>query len=251
MSLVYVGDCSFQETENSGQLVVDPWGIDTLTREWEGRKDLLDEFLVDIAPTSVAARAGTISLDRSRTVADEQYRQMFMTQVSVDIGRAFAKITSTFRGISDGRKPSPKIETSCRLQEVTLPYVANGAVTTQTGTFTYNALSTTFAYWQREVPSARQYQGKIFGLKGGLNIVTKTGIPGTIKFYKGQTLTSSISNLTSLANQGAPDAYNANVECFPDEWTITPEGQWWQVVESNSLVLTPFDFLQNGWIIQG
>lgn len=250
MGLLYVGDCSFQETENSGGIVCDPWGLDTLTREWEGRKDLLDDFLQDIAPTSVTSRAGSLALSRSRSIADVQLPQMFLTTMSVDVGRAFAKITGTFRGISNGREPLPKIENSCRIQEVTLPYVENGAVTSQSGTFTYNALSTTFTYWTRKEPRKRRYAGQIFGVQGGLNIVARTGVPGQIKFYKGQTLTSNIFNLTSLANQGAPDAYNANVECFQDEFSSSQDGQWWQVVESNSLVLTATDFLQLGWIIQ-
>lgn len=253
MGLLYVGDCSFQETENSGGINCDPWDIDTLTREWEGRKDLLENFLVSVAPTAVSMVAGgTLNLSRNRTIADKQYTKMFLTAMNVDVGRAFAKITGTFRGIQNGRKPEPRKSVSYRLQEVTLPFITDSLVINSgiTGTFTYKAPTTVYTYWQQEEPKQRMFRARPAQIVNSVAIVTRTGIPGTIKFFKGQTLTNSTPNFNTLATPGVLQAYNANIECLDDEFSFEQVGQWWQVRESNVITLTPLDFLQSGYLTQ-
>jgi len=83
-NLIYVGDIAFAETENSGRMTIDPWGIDSLTREWMGGRSEIESFLDNIGQGGITVVysqnpvAGvTAILDRSRSIADANFPQMF------------------------------------------------------------------------------------------------------------------------------------------------------------------------------
>lgn len=254
MSLIYTGNVTFEETEKSGQLGVDLWGADTLTREYEGSKALLDGFLASFRITiaGFSARFGTpIVLDRSRQMQDRSFPDLYMTEFNVQPSRAFAKVTCTFKGVFNGRKPQPVIDYGTRTQQVTLPFIGDEAGVTNgiSASFIYKAPFARYRYLAKRKPVRPLFQSKLEPTEG-IQVVARTGAAGSLKFFKGRTITNRSSNLSSAPIGGDLNCYNAVVECIPDEFTVVPVGTWWEVTEVNQAILTPLDLATNGWAFQ-
>ncbi len=135
MNLVYVGNVQFEETEASGGLAVDPWGFDVLTREWAGAAYLLDGFLSTLGATVTgydAAGNPIIIIMRGRRVRDTVYPQLFLTTISVSVERAFAKVSSSFRGVSDGRSALKPYKSSFRSSAINSASRAGSAASSPT-----------------------------------------------------------------------------------------------------------------------
>lgn len=253
MSLVYVGDVTFQETENSGQLGVDLWGADALKREWEGSKVLLATFLSKFKLTMTGFINGqTVNIDRSRQIQDHQFRDLWMTGANISNGRAFSKVSAAFTGVFNGRKPQPVIEYGVKAQQVTLPYIGDQFAQTNglSASFTYMAPFTTYRYLTKQRPNGPIFKGKLQPVNDAIQIVTRTGAVGDVKFFKGRTLTGNSGVASSQAIIGNVNAYNAVVECITQEFSVRPQGAWFAVSETNQATLTPLDLANSGWVYQ-
>lgn len=94
MAIEYVGDCEFDETEDSGMLTEDFWGMDELTRIFEGRNDLLVPFILKF----------------KKKYFDDEFPQLGLTNRVIVPGRAFTKVTLTYKGLLDNDLPDPVVE---------------------------------------------------------------------------------------------------------------------------------------------
>ncbi len=81
--------------------------------------------------------------------------------------------------------------------------------------------------------------------------MTQTGPPGPLVFFKGKTLTNNQASVSATDIEGAVSSYNAVIEVVPDDYTWKPiSGGWWEVSETNSIILTPLNLANRGWVTQ-
>lgn len=233
----------------------DLFGADVLTREWEGRKDLIDEFIADSFRFTITGSVGNgrpITIDRSRKIQDREMPSLYLTEFSIDKARAFAKITGTFRGIANGRKPEIVISYGTKATSVTLPYIASelGQTNGISASFTYYAGYTTYRYLTKDKPTKPQNLGRVENMKYGIRIASRTGAAGQLVLFKGRTLTNQSPNVMSRTITGSLNAYNGVIECINEAWDVQPLGNWWEVAETNNLIITPLDLASGGWSFQ-
>jgi len=254
MSITYVGDCSFKEMPQSGSIEIDPWGMDKLTRVWSGKNSDLDTFLdnigqggIEVVYSQNPVAGVTAILDRSRTIADSLYPQMFAVSFSIDIARAFAVVTANYRGVSTGKLPPPVPSFGYRTQSVTLEYGIDGSGIT--ATFQYNAPYSTYTYVTRKQPRKAIYKSKLEYLQDSIQIVSRTGAGGVVKYFVGPSVTNKSGNTQNINNGGTAGHYNAVVEVI-GTLDAQPDGQWWNVVETNEMILTPLNLSNDGWAYQ-
>jgi hypothetical protein len=255
MPLLYVGDATFQETESSGRMGTDLFGADVLTREWEGSKELISDFIADSFRFTITGSVGNgrpIVIDRSRKIQDRELRAMYLTEFNVEKSRAFAKITGTFRGIANGRKPEVVISYGTKATSVTLPYIGSelGVGNGISASFTYYAPYATYRYLTKDKPTKPQNLGRVENMKAGIRVAARTGAAGPLVAFKGRTLTNQSPNVMSRSITGGLNAYNAVIECINEEWDVQPLGSWWEVTETNQIILTPLDLASGGWAFQ-
>lgn len=227
MSLLYVGNVGFQEAEGSGGLTVDPWGADVIGRTYEGRTSLLAAF---------AATFG-----RDRRVADTTYPQLFVTGYQTEIGRSFSKLTTTAKGILNGKPPEPFITNSMQTEEVNLEFIdGSGTSTGLTSSFTYLAPVRTYVYYSRVDPVEQRFPGLIRTRGAAFRVTNQNGAAGGLGIFKGKSINSaSISSSTNIG--GKFDAYNAVAECN-GTLESEPIGLWFRVTEKNTGSLVPLGF---------
>jgi hypothetical protein len=254
MELIYKGNVGFEETENSGDMSVDLWGADVLTREWEGSKVLLQTFLASFKITIAGffQNGQPVVVDRSRQIQDKQLRDMYLTELSISPGRAFAKVRGTFKGVTNGRKPLPVVHYGTKAQQVTLPFIGDelGVTNGISTSFQYQAPYTQFLYLSKRKPRGPLFRGRTEFVENALQISARTGAAGNIKYFRGKTLTSNFSNVSSTGISGGLNCYNAVVECLNQEFDVKPIGTWWEVTETNQILLTPVDLSNSGWSYQ-
>jgi len=253
-NLIYVGDISFSETEDSGQITIDPWGMDSLTRIYMGGKGELETFLeqlgqggIQVVYSQNPVAGVTAILDRSRAIADSVFPQMFAKEIQISIDRSFAKITVPFRGVSNGRLPAPVVKFGLRVQSVSLDYGIDGSGIT--ANFQYEAPYSTYTYVTRKQPRRSLYKSKLEYLQDSIQIVSRTGAGGVIKYFVGPSVTNKSGNTQNINNGGAAGHYNAVVEVV-GTIDAQPDGQWWNVVETNEMILTPLNLSNQGWAYQ-
>lgn len=252
--LIYVGDPSFVETENSGRMTIDPWGMDSLTREFMGGRGELESFLDSVGQGGIQVVysqnpiAGvTAILDRSRSIADANFPQMFAKDIQIDIDRSWAKITIQYRGVNNGRLPPPVVKFGYRVQSVTLPFGTDDSGIS--ATFNFNATYATYTYVTRKQPRAAIFKSKLEYLRDSIQIVSRSGAGGQVAFYRGPSLTNKSGNTQNIPATGKPGHYNAVVEVV-GTIDAQPDGQWWNCVETNELIITPLSLSNYGWVYQ-
>ncbi len=250
---VYVGDYSFQETETSGSTSVDPWGFDTLQREFEGGNSELQNFVTGLTGAlTVQAISGTITLDRTRLIQDPAYPSLYVTDYSIEPGRTYSKVKITSKGVYNGKIPKPTIKYGTKAQSVTLPFIGDelGVTNGVNATFTYTAPYATFTYVTKKKPTGPLYKSKLDAGGNVLQVIARTGAAGSIAFFRGRTVTNALGTVSSAAIAGGLRQYNAVIEVVNESWDVSPLGQWWQVTEQNQAILTPLDLANSGWIYQ-
>jgi hypothetical protein len=225
--LIYNGDYAFAETPESGGTSIDPWGADVITRVYAGATSLLSAFAA--------------TFDRSRRVPDSTYPQLFVTNYQTEIGRCFSKLTTTAKGIKNGKPPEPVITNTMQREEVNLEFIdGTGAGTGLTSSFTYLAPVRTYVYYSRVDPIEQRYPGLIRTRGAAFRVTNQNGAAGGLGIFKGKSINSaSISSGTNIG--GKFDAYNAVAECN-GTLESEPIGLWFRVTEKNTGTLVPLGF---------
>ncbi len=250
---VYVGDVDFQETEGSGGMSVDPWGFDTIQREYEGGNSALASFLTGLVGSfTVQSQSGPVFIDRTRLIQDTDYPALYLTEYSVEPGRAYSKVKTTSKGVFNGKAPQPVIEYGTKSQQVTLPFIGDEAGVTNgiNASFVYTAPYATIRYIAKLRPTGPLFKSKLSTGSNTVQITARTGAAGGIQFFRGRTITNALGTVSSANIVGALQAYNAVIEIISESWDVKPLGQWWQVTEQNQVILTPLDLANSGWIYQ-
>ncbi len=140
MGLIYIGDCTFQESADF-VIGVDEFGADSLTRTYEGRTDQLKAF---IAKWPKGKTDATFPPFSRRTLQAT--------------GRgAFTTVVIQMSGLLDGKIPPAQISGGTRLQTVSLQRFGGQ----ETCEVDYYAPFTTYRYVTHGIPQQPRFPGKI------------------------------------------------------------------------------------------
>lgn len=93
-NLEFIGDCEFDEAEGSGILAEDFWGMDELTRVFEGRSDLLGRFMAGLR----------------KKYFDYEFPQLGITNRSAKSDNGITTVEVKYKGLLDNDLPDPVVE---------------------------------------------------------------------------------------------------------------------------------------------
>jgi hypothetical protein len=228
MSLLYVGDCTFAETKDSGRFSIDPWGMDVLTRVREGRNDELEEELA--------------LYDRKRDLRDATYKDFYFVDLDTQNGRSFTKVVVTYKGLKGGKIPAPSLaDSGTRRNTIEL------SIAEDIG-FTVLGASTTITYdspWvkvnfvsdkKQKFPRFRKFldvtQVQIFKQ-------TRANL-ADLHIVNGPSVNQQ-PGATQQQYSGIVNKYNGTFEIQSNIISQKQVGQWWEGTESHELVIMPME----------
>lgn len=220
-------DCPADFWEVPGaQLTVDTWGMDRLTRRFQGRLDRIAEELA--------------KYKRDRDKKDSVYSWMNVIEVAMTESSPFAQLTVNYRGVYDGKTPPAVSASGFRKQSVQLNLAGESEdeVTETTSTLTYYAPYTTWRYVSKSEPKTAKYRTKIKLTSEALDVVSMSNSHvADLNFVNGSSLSSGPNR--PLIYRIAPGKFNAVIELSTSQLDIEPAGKWFEVTETNELLLIP------------
>lgn len=232
MSIVYIGDCSFTEVADR-QYEIDPWNMDTVTINVEGRVDQLPLYLS--------------TLLRRRDVQLAGLPGLYMISYAVTAGRTMARAQVRFTGIYTNDIPDPVLSAGYRTQTVTLSNLQAESIQ---ATFEYISPYTRIMYAVKDKPLVQKYRGAVAFSADALQVVSRTGAAGNLKIFGGRYLNTQAKRDLSLPLTGAADSYNAVAESVTNQFDVEHVGQWYRVTENNEIRLQPLDLWNAGFSAQ-
>lgn len=227
MSISYVDIGSAYVEQPGAMLTVDPWGMDQITRRYTGPQD-------DIA-TEVER------YKRRRDKRDETYTWMFYTALTAIESAPLGEITITYKGTYDGKVPEPVVKSGFRKQAVTLNLAGatSDDTTTTTSNITYYAPYSTYRYVTKSRPVATKFRTKIHLTAEALDVVNMSNSHlGDLHVVNGASLSAGAENRPLIFRQ-IPNKFNAVMELSTAQFDVEPAGKWFEVIETNELLLLP------------
>lgn len=228
MSILYVGDCTFAETADSGAFSVDPWGMDVLTRIREGRNDQLETEL---------KRYG-----RNRNLRDATYPGFYYVDLDTQKGRSFTKVIVSYKGLKDGKIPAPSIaDSGTRRNSIDLSVAEDIGFTVlgRSSTIVYDSPWVKVNFVSREKQRFPRFANKLDVRQ--LQIIKQTRANlALLNIVNG----ASINNQPGTTPQqiaGKVGYYNGTFEVSSSITSQKPVGQWWEGTETHEILIVPME----------
>lgn len=212
--IAYVGNCSFEESEEY-RVSADKWGLDILTRSFEGRRDLLREFMRTLIEGS----------------PDPEYPEFALERREANIGRAFASVVVTYAGLFDGRLPNVRKQGGWRLQTVQ----AKRGNSNESTTIEYRAPTTTYRYVTESQPKEQKYAGKLLPTKKAFEIIDRRGGRGPVAMFSYGGTTDLLRPGSSIGPAAGPGSSSFELErdVVCSAFDFEQAGKHWRVTEEN------------------
>lgn len=208
-TLTYIGNCEFEESSDY-TLNIDEFGMDTLVRSFDGRKDKLAVFL----------RSFRIN------TPDPEFSQLTLVARQCLVGRAFARVQLTFVGLFDDVLPPPIVEGGWRHQELQLQKEDSN----ETVILEYKAPVSTYRYITRRQPTRQRYEGRLAATELGFRIVGRRGSKGKFKLVNGPT---PLALPGTLAQEEDKNVFAIDRDVICSAFTFRQAGRYWEVTEEN------------------
>lgn len=202
-NITYIGDIEFTEMAE-GDLDNDPFGMDTLTRVFEGPTYKLHDYLKELKKLKV----------------DREYKQLNLVHKRARRGRAYSQVTVDFAGLLGGEIPQ-HVE-SAGFDQKTIQLQSTSG--TQ-ASFTYNAPTSTFRYITKTRPTRQVFENQMMYYEASFDVVERTGARGRLYIDNG--------NPTSAD-------FIARREIFGTLHS-RPVGLYWENTETNEARLVEVD----------
>lgn len=206
----YVGNCEWEESADY-VLDLDEYGMDTLTRTYQGRRDKLGEFL----------RSFQIH------TPDYEYPQLTYTSRRVMVGKAFASVTLTFAGLFDDVLPPVVVEGGFRPQELSIQKTDSN----ETLVLSYNAPFTTYKYVARRKPKRQRFPHQLENTALGFHILSRRGSRGAVRIADAIGGVPGLMLATSKITP--PNVFEIWREVVCADFTFRQAGRYWEVTEQN------------------
>lgn len=220
-------DCASDFWEVDGAtLSVDAWGMDSLTRRFQGR---LDKVATELA-----------KYKRERDKRDTVHKWLYVTSVVMTESAPFAQLEVKYKGIYDGKAPAPVPKSGFRKQSVQLNLAGDTSdeVTATTTSLTYYAPYTTWRYVTNSRPTAAKYRSKIHLTAEALDVVSMTNSHvGELHYVNAGALSGARNR--PLRITPVPGKFNAALELSTSQFDVEPAGKWFEVTETTELLLAP------------
>lgn len=221
--LTYVGDCDidFSDPIPGSSLTVETEGeLDTVTRSYRVQLD---------RKNAVQAQLGRLKKQ------DFEFKGLVLRNWSYTEDGPSVTFNVTFRGLYDNKLPRPKISGTMNPGSV---------VATLSGGFLqskidYLAPSVTWRYVTRGIPRGPAYAGEMPSKE---DVVYRTGSGGAGKISVTEIEQDLPPGFTLPAIAGT---YNIRKRIKRTAFTWDTIGPYCQVVETNSVIIEPFEFSQN------
>lgn len=234
MGLIYTANCGWEEAAEY-VLSVDDWGLDSMTRTYEGRTDELETFLRTL----------------TKNLPDYQFPELVLIGKAVERGRAFSRVSCEFRGLlgADTGKPlpDPVINGGWRLDRVQLQSSTNAQMEIE-----YNSPFTSYRYVTRQRPTQQQFPGKLLYSKGAFEIFKSWGTKGNV-FIGG----SCVSGYNIPVGTGVPidpaelgNVFVGSSKIITSSMTSNQVGIYWENTEENQGVIVPAEILTGNFAFQ-
>jgi len=214
--ICYVSDDQFEFIEiDHSEPSINQYGLDTLTRTYEGRNSLLDAFLATWNEVN-----GT-----PRNVPDWQYPGMVSVELpSISRGAAFSTVAIKFTGKISNAEPLVTIKDSFREDTA---QVQGGTGTTPNVVFPvmidFRAPTTSYEYFAASRPATTRYSDGATGNAVAIDTVA-TGADGIINTVSAHGFTAGQAIIFAGVTGTTPDINgNSVVKTVTDDDTFTIE----------------------------
>lgn len=242
MSTTYVGQQNWILVQPP-QVTRNLFGTDVVSVRLGGKTTTLPQTL------SLFSKGRNFAANSYLTAKGFNFPWAYLTDISVQSDKAFSYIELTYKGIASTTLPDPKPEAGVRLQSVSLPYVGDiiGETTGAVATFDYHAPYTKWTYVTRGMPRNPKVR-RILITKSSLNVLNRSGSPGTLKLFRGKSVTRSVFNGEAFGGLGSLNAYNGLVEGIYASFDYNEIGNnLWECTQVNEVRIVPLDLVNSGF----
>lgn len=203
MGLTYIGNCDFEEIQEP-DFDVDLYGLDTMTRTFEGRSDRADRFL----------------LDYTQGKPDPEYKFFSFANYSRSGSQGVTKLGLNFVGKAEPNLARSHTEVDTRIQTVSL----TGENTGRTANITYKSpmIRTMFAVEERPTDDT-EFQAQP---EDNIEVLYITGIP----LLRGTPLGDGFDRLFAAE-------FNVGKVAHRTSFPRVQAGKWWRCTETIELLL--------------
>lgn len=210
MGLIYIGNCEFEEISDF-EVGRDLFGMDTMTRTYEGRTDKLNAFMAKV----------------NASFRDDEYRNFRARSASSNRGSGpFTRVRVEFVGLWKDELPEERPIPGWRRQ--TSSFTVQGGQ--ETCEVDYAAPTTIYRYVTREKPTAQRFKGKLELLDAAWEIYQIRGAK-TIDFFEVQPV-GRIGGVVS-GGRAVTGKFNYVKDIVTAAFNPRPAGDYWEVEEEN------------------
>jgi hypothetical protein len=225
--LTYVSVEDDFEEQAGAVLSVDPWGMDEITRTWNGRLDKCE--------------TERLKFKRDRDKRDDEYKDLYCTEYKLTKSAPFATLSATFKGVLGGVTPEAVLADSGYRRNTVELGVAEDIGLTVLGastTITYNSPFVRVNFVSKSRRKLAQY-AKFLDITQ-LQIIKQTNANlAVLNLVNGASINGPEQTTQQIA--GIVGRYNGTIEIQSSITSQKQVGKWWQGTETHEILIVPME----------